>query len=182
LRWQLNFGLGVVGRLKIRLEDLKAGRETDPDTTALVVHHESEIFDWFEEMMGYRPDGSKTKEQREREEKDEELKRTDPEAYYKKYPYRKPKTAEEEAERARESAERMNSYRKEQEKKDERRRKRYGGKPGYDADGFRIRWERHDWVKSEQGATARGAGRSAADKVNLSPFLQTGHGKGKLPG
>lgn len=170
LRWQVNFGVGAVERLEDRLDEMAAARANEA-STALVIHHASEISDWLEDQFGYRVDGNQTKAQRERAERYEasEAKRKallatattagDMEIYYAQYPWMRP-TIKTEAQRraderrwAREDA----AYARKQARKDQA------------AD---RRWDDPEYArKQEQAATSRAAGREAADRVNLQPFL-----------
>lgn len=157
LRWQVNFGLGVVSRLRDRLNEIARARAAG--TQALVIHHQSEINDWFEEQYGWRPDGQPTKRQRERDEADAALKATDLEAYYRKYPWERPLTPEQQRER--------DAAAKREEAKQQRNRARRQGRVYYtrpvSAEESRRR---------EQAWTARDSGRASADRVNLEPFIE----------
>lgn len=175
LRWQVNFGLGVVSKLGGRLRELKArqtehmSRNEDGDVTALVVHHAAEVSDYLESQYGFRRDGKDTAQQRkwgaEREAREAEmvkLKVDNPEAYYAARPWEKPdsmKTPEELAEEARE--------RKREDAKERRR-----------ANSSRVgRWRprsEESVRKDAQGYEARLQGRASADKVNLQPFIKGG--------
>lgn len=173
LRWQISFGEGAVGRLRVRLADLRRKMEEESSaTTALVLHHDAEISDYFEETYGYRVDGQSTKEQRERRERYEKaeaerqrMKIEDPQAYYVMYPWDRPLTAEQkaahDAAQAKADAEWL--------KKQARNARRRTG-PAY----REQRWTAEDQRKENQSYTAQSAGRQAADSVNLQPFLKGG--------
>lgn len=168
LRWQLSFGLGIVARLGDRLEDMRK-READAATTALAVHHDAEVSDYLEAKYGYRTDGQKTAQQRKWEEDglaDAELKERDPEAYYAKYPYRRP-TIETAAEK------------RKREERDARANAKWE-RAWARAQARGITQEEYD--KRAQGRRAQSAGAASADKVNLQPFLKDGQAttKGKL--
>lgn len=86
-------------------------------------------------------------QEQKRQEADEKLLATDPQAYYAKFPDRHPDVVlEQERREARNAA----------------RRARYNPRPRY------RNW---DGGKEDQGYTAHKAGRSAADNINLEPFL-----------
>ncbi len=161
LRWQVQFGVGIVPRLRGRLVELK--NRQDSATTALVVHHELEISDYLEEKFGYRADGrdtASTRQWREKHARDEELKRTDPEAYYAQYPWARPvtKTAKEQEAEARAQRKANEKWERKWQAQQERSRNRYKSPE-------QLRRE-------EQGYTARQSGREAAEKVNLQPFIE----------
>ena len=188
LRWQVNFGLGAVERLRERLVGLRQEREAaaarhQPEaesTMALVVSRSSEVSDYLEAQYGYRVDGRKTKREREWDEKmriqaeaneaarkaKAELLASDPKRYYELYPEETPEAKE----RQRIADEK---WWKRYEAKERRNARRRTG-------SYRTR--RIDWEKEEQAGQARSAGRSAASKVNLEPFLKEGERqpKGKL--
>lgn len=170
LRWQVNFGIGAVSRLKERLkEKAQRDREASQAIMALVVHHETEISDYLEKKYGYRTDGKKTEEQKrwdkEREErlvKRTELKEKDPEAYYELYPWERPETDEEREKRNK-------KYRKEEEKR-QRARERY-----YEKNGRRSSYRAYsaeELRKMEQGKQSKQAGYKAGNKINLEPFVE----------
>jgi len=179
LRWQVSFGQGCVGRLIERLHEMRARQEEDEaetrageETTAMVLHHKSEISDWLESKGMRRTDGRETKrerEYRERREADdarlELLKVTDLEAYYLECPWDRPETEEQKAARAKREEEWLKK-----EAARERRRRAYIPTGGY-------REKRTDWGKEEQAGTAATAGRKSGDRVNLRPFI----GPGKVP-
>lgn len=156
LRWQVNFGIGAVERLSTRLKE-QGDRDVDADAMALVVHHRTEISDYLEERFGYRKDGKRTKEDQAWHDKyqaqkkaKEDLKLNDPEEFYRQYPNERPEAvARREAEWARESA---------------KNQKRYANRKG----------PRIDWVKEDQAYAAKSAGRQAASRINLEPFLGGG--------
>lgn len=173
LRWQVNFGVGAVERLSTRLEEIKAGRQADANTMALMLHHSTEISDYLEEQYGYRTDGRNTKEQAKRRaeikayrEAKEALLASDPDAYYKQYPYEHPDAvAALKAQYAKENADWV--------KREARNAKKRTGRAG----------PRVDWVKSDQAYEAKRAGRGAADRINLQPFVTGGttNAPGSLP-
>lgn len=150
LRWQVNFGMGAVDRLIRRLAEAKV---TAPSTTALVLHHKSEISDYMEEHYGRRIDGVLTKYMRgvyERIAERERIKGIDrntmtDEEYYAKYPSERPETPEEAAKRARREARRTG-----------RRGRSYSAE---------------DYRKMDEADAAQASGRRSADKINLSPFV-----------
>lgn len=177
LRWQVNFGLGVVHRLSDRLAAIKTKMEkeaereqqqgqTQGESTALVrvqQDHERELNDWLEETHGYRTDGKPTKREIEMDNKlrlirqqDAELLKDDPDAYYAKYPWRHP----DHIARERKKAERA-----------ERRRAKYIPKNRYQE------WSPERERREEQAGQARSAGRKAGDRVNLTPFIGGGQVK-----
>lgn len=165
LRWQVNFGLGVVGRLGRRLAEMREREARDSKCTALVIHHKTEISDWLEAKGESRIDGRETKGQREYRERreaqrkaDERLKAENPEAYYDKYPWERPETDEE----------RVN--REEQEAKDrvreERNARRRTGR-------YRVHYASDKELEQRsQADTAHGAGTRAAGRINLQPFIK----------
>lgn len=180
LRWQVRFGVGCVERLHERLTEMRARQEEDEATvnggaecTALAIHHKSEISDYLEKKFGRRVDGRETQRGREYRAKREAedvrlaaLKEADIEAYYRECPWDRPETEEQKAEREKRDAD----YWKKQEakeRKNARKRDSYVPRGGY-------RVKQTDWRKEEQGATAQGAGRRSADKVNLTPFVAGG--------
>jgi hypothetical protein len=180
LRWQVNFGIGAVSRLRRRLIELKAKQAAEVTTTALVRSHEREISDYLEEQYGYRRDGQMTKaereaqeayEQRQREwrERMDRLKEIDPDAYFDmtgdpvtpahhKIVEEREKQAEKDAER----------WAKQQERNARRRKG-----PAY------REWSEERERKEEQASTARYKGRDSADRINLQPFV--GEGKQQKP-
>lgn len=172
LRWQVNFGIGAVERLKARLvEDAKA---RSSESTALVVHHQSEASDFLEEKYGFRLDGQKTKRERERDEERarrleylRNLKETDPEAYYAECPWDRPLTPEQQAAADASNAAWEKAWAKKEAARARRRRQGAGV--------VRYRYETaEEGRKRQQGAAAEGAGRAAADRVNLRPFVDGG--------
>lgn len=182
LRWQLQFGLGVVSRLDDRLAEIKARREkemADEAGTALVVHHGAEISDWLEEKYGYRVDGKKTKKERDREEmqrvRDEyldKLKVEDIEAYYKECPWERPLTPEQ----AKRQEEEQAKWEKEE---NARRRKNQARRERRLALGGGYRPEKEiDWDAEDQKDVARRAGAASAKEINLEPFLEGGAQRG----
>jgi hypothetical protein len=174
LRWQLAFGLGAAARLIERMREMKARQQEDlsrddlGNITSLAVHHASEASDYLESKYGYRTDGRKTKVQLEHEarwQRQSEAKDAlrirceesgDMEPFYKDYPWDRPDTPEDIAAR--------DKYYKQVEARERRNAARRKG-PAY-RDGPAT-----DWNKIEQQGTARAAGRSSADRVNLQPFL-----------
>lgn len=170
LRWQVNFGLGVVQRLRDRLHAIKEAQNSDPNTTALVVHHISEINDWMEATYGYRKDGRPTKQLLKwradydaNEQRLAELKVTDIEAFYEECPWERPeRVAQREKERI------------EAEKKEARLAKRRTGR------SYTYRERKVDDVKENQAYDARQAGKRRADDVNLQPFIEGRSDKGEV--
>lgn len=168
LRWQVNFGQGAVIRLQERLAELR--RNQSEETRALVVHHKSEISDYTERVYGYRVDGKPTTEQQRWEEQYQRrqaerdaLKAQDIEAYYRRYPWERPQTAEEISNsiKLQQAAER-------EEARKERRRQAYREKHGEPEE---KQWSDANWVKYSQSQEARLAGQDAAEGINLQPFL-----------
>lgn len=177
LRWQIDFGVGATERVLTRLKELKArqqedqARNADGDVMALTIHHEREVSDYLEQTRGYRLDGKPTQQElkyRAERQAATEKKDTlriqceaagDMEPFYAEYPWDRPDTPEQIAKREKADA----AYWK----KEERNAVRRTG-PAY-----RER-KAEDPKKREQRSTARNSGRSAADKVNLQPFI-TGH-------
>lgn len=162
LRWQVNFGLGVVSRLGQRLHELSKRRAADVTEHALVLSHKSEISDWLEANGLWRIDGRETaaakasREQWERYTKDkDELK-----AACEAAGDMEPETPEQLAARA--EADRK------AEAKAARNAKRRTGRTSI------ARYDPEQARKDEQGWNARQAGRDSADKINLEPFLGDG--------
>jgi hypothetical protein len=188
LRWQISFGEGAVERLIVRLREMKArqsedmSRNEDGDVTALALHHASEASDYLEEKFGYRVDGRKTKREQEREDryqreaeaKDEMRIRCqeagDMEPFYEAYPYDRPKTELEIAKQKAAGDKWIKEYRA-REARNARRR------TGSWREGPAI-----DYRKEEQAGSARKAGREAAGKVNLQPFIGGATDKKKVRG
>ena len=172
LRWQVNFGLGAVGRLGRRLAEMREREAKDSKCMALVVHHKSEISDWLEAKGESRIDGKETKDQRERRERyeaqrkaDEELKANDPEAYYEKYPWQRPETDKE------------REAREEQEQKDRTRQERNARRR---TGRYRVHYESAKEIEQRsQADTAHASGSRAAGRINLKPFV--GEGKATPP-
>jgi hypothetical protein len=181
LRWQLNFGVGAVERLIDRLREMRArqseemSRDEYGDITALTIHHQAEVSDWLEEHYGYRTDGKKTKREIKNEaywakwEKDREDERVakdtlriqceeagDLAPYYAKYPSEHPDAIKKKQEEDRKASE-------EYVRRERRNARRRTG-------SYRPEKE-VDWNKVEQGDSARSAGREAAGKINLQPFI-----------
>lgn len=178
LRWQVNFGLGAVSRLRNRLAELKERQAADVKTEALVVSHRSEISDYMEAVYGRRIDGRLTKEQEESErrwqnfvasqrkaqEEREELRRTDYTRYCQLYPH---DTDEARAARALEDE----KWRKEQERKERKRERDRERRAEGGGSGYRYR----PYTEADRQADdAKAAGRRGAEKVNLQPFLRGG--------
>lgn len=163
LRWQVNFGVGIVGRLGQRLEELKRKQASDVNTYAIVQHHATEISDWLEAKGEGRIDGRLTKEQQEREDRyraEEKLKHDDPEAYYAKYPWERPLSAEDqkkEEERTRKDNERYW-------KRQERNARRRTGRAYRPMSPEQLR-------HADEAERASFEGRKNASKVNLQPFV-----------
>jgi hypothetical protein len=172
LRWQVAFGKGVVDRLEDRLAEImkrKQDQAAKDSAGALVVHHQAEISDFMEKRYGWRTDGRETAQQREyREEReaDEKLKKEDPEAYYAKYPWERPLTPEQQAEKdAKDAAEAKRQAR------NDRRRERNAEKRGYSG---RRSHGSYNYEAESQKSSARKAGREASKDINLEPFLTGG--------
>lgn len=177
LRWQVNFGVGLVSRLQERLDEIKRKQQEDAGS-ALVIHHQSEISDYMEAKYGYRTDGRKTKREEEREaywaqqaaewEKTRQeaaarkakLKEEDIEEFYRQYPEEKPRTAhqkKQDAARAeKESAKYWDRYHAKRER--EARRE--------------ANLSPEERRKRQQAADAHTTGAKAAKEVNLEPFLK----------
>lgn len=192
LRWQVSFGEGAVVRLIERLHEMKARQQEDMsrndlgDVTALVLHRQAEVSDWLEERHGYRVDGKQTKKDRESDERwkqfmDERAvaaaakdtlrikceESGDMEPYYTEYPEEHPDKV---AKRKAYHDALMRKYEK-QEARNARRRT-----------GSSYREARVDHTKNAQSKTAHAAGKAAAGKVNLTPFLTGATDKQKLGG
>lgn len=75
LRWQINFGVGAVERLVVRLQEMKSratedlARNEEGDVVGLALHHATEASDYLEVKYGYRKDGKRTKADQERVER-----------------------------------------------------------------------------------------------------------------
>lgn len=182
LRWQVNFGQGAVGRLASRMREIKKERERRAteeakETMALVLHHDSENSDYLEEKYGYRTDGRPTKRELEREERYARSFCAD--RFIREFNHTKwleihPEETEEgkaaiEARRAASEAywEAADKRSEASRKAAETRRARYGSR-------------RYDYIKEAQAWSAEEAGREAGNKINLEPFLATGHGLEKI--
>lgn len=173
LRWQVNFGLGVVSRLGDRLEELKRKREaTDAESagTALVISHASEISDYMERTRGYRMDGRDTqaaKASRERwaaqDARLKELKATDIEAYYAERPWERPLPP---AEQAKADARTLREERVREKARQRRWERSY----------YTSRRERalspDELRKRGQARQAEASGGKAAADISLEPFLK----------
>lgn len=167
LRWQVNFGIGAVRRLKERLEEkAQRDRESNQEIMALVIHHESEISDYLEKQYGYRTDGKKTERDKEWDrarkeemERRQELKEKDIEEYYRRYPWEKPLSAEEQAKADKEREKRDKAWEKKWERRCNRpiRQKVYSAK---------------ELERMEQGRRSKQAGYNAGNKINLEPFVE----------
>jgi hypothetical protein len=174
LRWQVNFGVGAAERLGKRLVDERARQAAEVtrndmgDVVALALSRETENSDYLERTYGYRVDGRETQARREyRERREAEARQKaawrerDPEGYYAAFPDERP---EEVARRKLENA----AYWEEAAKREarrERRRRSYvprGRGRAYDPEAER---------REEQADRARSAGREAAGRINLRPFL-----------
>lgn len=172
LRWQLNFGLGIVERLGVRLSEMRRRMAADENMNALVIHHDSEISDYFEEKYGFRRDGKKTKKEQQwaeewaaKEAADKLLKETNLEAYYEKYSWSRPEAIA--AQRLKDD-EWMKAWNKKQ-----ARRKGPAYRPERPMTAEQIRREEQAW-------SANLSGRDSAGKVNLQPFIdRTGTMKAK---
>lgn len=179
LRWQVNFGLGVVQRLGTRLYEIREWRErggasqAEANTTALVVRLADEANDYMEEKYGRRLDGKMTKKDREWHEKwrkDVEARKAfkatceaagDMEPYYAAYPWDRPQTLTpaQEAKREREQRREQEKWERKWAREQARERERERNKT--------PEQRRAD----EQATKARRSGRDNADKINLQPFL-----------
>lgn len=200
LRWQLQFGEGIVPRLIDRLKEMKTRAEEDMsrdafgNVTALAVHHQSEVSDFLEKEHGYRTDGKQTQADQDREkrwadwdkrreeerEKHDKLKAEceangDMGPYYEAYPYNHPdKIAEAKA--------KLEKAQKEEDRKDRARERRRNASGYYEREDERWerKQERRDRVENDpQKVAARAAGKSNADKINLQPFVTDGKPKSK---
>ena len=174
LRWQVNFGVGAVKRLRRKLSDLRADQARRQECDALVLHHKTEISDYLEKEYGYRDDGQATQYEKDRDarwaessakwkaqrEADEELLKTDPEAYYRKYPHKHPDVMAADAKRWAKEAE-------QDRKREERNAKRRKGRAYREESQATI-------TKREQARTATDAGYEAGGRVNLQPFVEGG--------
>lgn len=183
LRWQLNFGLGIVERLARRLAEDKrkhaeeTARDDMGDVVAMTVSRTREANDYLETTYGYRKDGQRTKQEQAdlarynaQELADKSLLASDPDAYYRKFPWKHPVQVEKNrkewaAEQAKEYAER--------EKREEKNAKRRKGPTHRAPSPEQMRRE-------AQASDAKWAGRDAADKINLTPFVTSGAKKGIL--
>jgi hypothetical protein len=184
LRWQVNFGEGAAARLAIRLQGLKdrqardMARNAAGDIVGLVLHHQKEVSDYLEEKFGYRTDGRKTKAEEQSEARWADYERRQAEAaayreelraqceaagdmepFYHKFPYERPKTAAQ-IEAERKAAEKADREYERRERRNAARRT-----------GRMERYNPETARKDNQAWTARIAGRQAADKVNLQPFI-----------
>lgn len=191
LRWQVNFGLGVVSRLGGRLAELKRKREeshvpAEDAITALVRVRDTEVSDYLEATYGYRVDGKKTQRElqrdkewdayiakvREREKVAEarigELQAAgDTKTLYAEFPHLDPAVI---AKRKKETE----AYWRKEEARERRNEARRTG-PAY-------RPKSAAQVKREnQAYDAQASGQRAASKVNLEPFLTDG-GASKVKG
>lgn len=171
LRWQVNFGLGAVTRLRDRLAEMRRA-QVSAETTALVLHHKSEISDWLEAEMGYRIDNRKTKQERENDERwakyMQEVEARQAAADQREAERRATLT---QAQRDAEDAEKVKLEAKETRESEKRRAKQ------------NAKWNRQYERKSsrpvspeqrrkdEEAYEARSRGRQSADRVNLQPFL-----------
>lgn len=170
LRWQVNFGLGAASRLVSRLRNLRAERARDEAAAAgnaLVVSHASEVSDWLEQHYGYRLDGQPTARERRWEEERaarQALKDTDPEAYYRVYPWERPETEEQQKESARIAAQEQKRLDRNRARREARAEERgyYGRRRSVSPEK-----RRHE----DEAYNARVAGRTAAERINLEPFL-----------
>lgn len=183
LRWQLHFGLGAVQRLVDRVEE-RARRQAEESAkcTALVVSHATEVSDYLEKEYGFRADGQPTaKEREERAARDaqiarwraetaewEALRERDPEAAYKLRPWERPAPELTEAEKA-ERAKREAKDRARRAKEDAAWRRRQQRRDEAEARRERSPEARR---RREQARRAEGAGYSAADRINLEPFIE----------
>jgi hypothetical protein len=172
LRWQVNFGIGAAFRLGQRLRE-RAEKDASVASTALVVHHTTEISDYFEEKYGYRKDGKTTKAdqewhrkwmeraaQRDIEEKRmAELLKTDPEEYYKIRPWERPE----------EVAKRRADEEKRARKEEARQRRNEARRKG--TTHYRRDYTPEEYRRMEQGWTAKESGHKAGDRINLDPFI-----------
>jgi hypothetical protein len=160
LRWQVNFGLGIVSKLVDRLEQLRDKQRQDESTTALVIHHATEISDYLESIGRSRIDGRPTKAHTEwmakyqaQEAADAELLKRDPTAYYLRYPWLHP--------------DRVLAGQKKEDRKAARR-------ANYVPRGYGRRgpaWTPERERQESQASSAHTHGRQSADRINLEPFL-----------
>jgi len=197
LRWQLQFGEGIVPRLVDRLKEMKARQSEDlsrddmGNVTALAIHHASEASDYLEKEYGYRRDGKKTAREVESEKRWEEYsanqkRLTDRKAemraecesmgtmekFWKEYPEEHPKAV------AKRKAE-DDKYNRQYEAREKRREA--SGYYDRENDRYYARQRKLDRERNEPGKReARAAGASSADKINLQPFI--GDGKPKTKG
>lgn len=179
LRWQINFGNGIVSRIGDRLEEIKRRRADDNKVHALVIHHESEISDYFEEKYGWRKDGQMTAEQRKAKEEwkrksDEKEafrieceKNGDMELFYERYPFDRPSTPEE-IEAAKKRNEEWDEKWKAQQARSERSRRAAATRRNQKG------WTETEYKKHVQTWSAYESGEKNANKVNLEPFLKAG--------
>lgn len=176
LRWQVSFGAGSARRLIERLREAKERQQQDMtrneegDVTALAIHHAAEASDYLEGKYGFRRDGRKTKQQQEHDDawrREVEAQKAmkarceatgNMEPYYKAYPWERPDTPEEAAAKVKATKAR---------ERNARRRSRSTGMGRY-------RYRATDDVKDNQSCAARTAGRAAADRVNIQPFVSGG--------
>lgn len=179
LRFQVNFGNGAVHRLRARLAELKREAAKQAETMALVVQYDTEISDYLEDKYGYRRDGKETAQHRADRERWEKAKAEkaafraeceeagDLERFYQRFPYDRPETEEDRAHREQADAAWRKAYEAEW-KRSERSRKA--------AETRRANrgqtWA--EWEQATQAGEARQAGREAADRINLQPFLNQG--------
>lgn len=180
LRWQVNFGIGAVERLGVRLHEKRAEEQRKAEaapsgSTALVVMSDArkqEISDYLEKEFGYRIDGQMTALQRKRDEEWKEylakqqveedaraaLLVSDPEEYYRKFPNEHPD------EKAKRQAE-LDKWWAKEKKKEERNLARRTGR-------YQRETTPEERRQRQQAETATDSGYRSADRVNLNPFLE----------
>lgn len=171
LRWQVNFGIGVVQRLRVRMDEIAQARTSD--VTSLVISHAAEASDYLEATYGYRVDGRMTKaqeesekrwaaymkERQEQEAEKERLKTTDPAKFYELYPHEHPDAV---AKREKDWQRSCKQAEAREKRNAERRTGRTSYRPVSDAQAR----------KDDEAYEARSAGKRRADDVNLQPFLK----------
>jgi len=193
LRWQLHFGLGAVDRLGEKLKAEKArhtvevARNDMGDVVAMTISRTREANDYLEKHYGYRNDGQKTqhdieqdkrwkeweKQNAERKQIEAQLLATNPTEYYRQFPERSPTAI---AKRQEQEA-REREYARKREEAAEKRRCESGY---YDRQQERRQardekyWSPEAMEKREQERRAQKVGRTAADSINITPFIGGG--------
>lgn len=176
LRWQVNFGLGVVSRLGDKLSEIRermARDEAEKHRYAVVIHHDSEISDYLEKSYGFRRDGRKTEAEKkseaywaarsaEREAEEaawEELLKTDPEAAYTERPWERPLSEAEQRKAERKRQKQNAAYWRAEDAREARARAKEASKTP-------------EQKRAElQAGTAKERGEQATHAINLEPFL-----------